>query len=129
MKVGAVIYCRVSTKDQTLNLSLPTQERECRLYCKKQGWNVEQVFIEQGESAKTVNRPEFQRLLLYCRENKNKIGFLVVYNLSRFSRHTLDHHQIKALLSGFGVRLLSATEPLDDSPAGIFIEDMIAAVA
>jgi site-specific DNA recombinase len=129
MKANAVIYCRVSTKEQAQNLSLSTQERECRLYCQRQGLNIDRVFVEEGESAKTVNRPEFQKLLLYCRENKKNIGYVVVYALSRFSRHTTDHHQIKALLSGFGVKLRSATEPIDDSSSGKFIESMIAAVA
>src|SRR4030095_7634914 len=128
-KIPTIIYCRVSTKEQAQNLSLATQERECRLYCQRQGFHVDRVFIEEGESAKTVNRPEFQKLLLYCRENKRKIGYVVVYSLSRFSRHTTDHHQIKALLSSFGVRLRSATEPIDDSSSGKFIESMIAAVA
>src|SRR5258708_5534386 len=126
---GAVIYCRVSTKEQTQNLSLPTQERQCRMYCEQNGFSVERVFIEEGESAKTTNRPQFQNLLLYCREYKKKVDYVVVYSLSRFSRHTTDHHEVKALLSSFGVRLRSATEPIDDSSSGKFIESMIAAVS
>ncbi len=36
--VGAVIYVRVSTKEQTENLSLPTQLRACEEYCRRQGY-------------------------------------------------------------------------------------------
>ncbi len=129
MNASAVIYCRVSTKEQAQNLSLAVQERECRSYCQRQGFHVDKVFVEEGESAKTVNRREFQKMLLYCGENKKKIGYVVVYALSRFSRHTTDHHQVRALLSGFGVRLRSATEPIDESSSGQFIETMISAVA
>ncbi len=111
------------------NLSLSTQEQQCRMYCAQNGWEVGRVFIEQGESAKTTNRPEFRNLLIYCRENKKKVDFVVVYSLSRFSRHTTDHHSVKAVLSSFGVRLRSATEPIDDSSSGKFIESMIAAVS
>lgn len=85
--------------------------------------------MEEGESAKTTNRRQFQNMLLYCREHKKKVDYVVVYWLSRFSRHTSDHHEIKALLSSFGVRLRSATEPIDDSSSGKFIESMIAAVS
>jgi DNA invertase Pin-like site-specific DNA recombinase len=35
--VGAMIYVRVSTKEQTENLSLPTQLRACEEYCRRQG--------------------------------------------------------------------------------------------
>jgi len=99
------------------------------MYCEQNGFSVERVFIEEGESAKTTNRPQFQNLLLYCREYKKKVDYVVVYSLSRFSRHTTDHHEVKALLSSFGVRLRSATEPIDDSSSGKFIESMIAAVS
>jgi site-specific DNA recombinase len=54
----AVIYCRVSTKDQTKNLSLPTQEKACREYCIREGYEVVAVFVEEGESAKTADGPD-----------------------------------------------------------------------
>jgi hypothetical protein len=38
--VGAVIYVRVSTKEQTENLSLPTQLRACEEYCRRQGYGA-----------------------------------------------------------------------------------------
>jgi DNA invertase Pin-like site-specific DNA recombinase len=38
--VGAVIYVRVSTKEQTENLSLPTQLRACEEYCRCQGYEI-----------------------------------------------------------------------------------------
>ena len=37
---GAVIYIRVSTKEQTENLSLPTQLRACEEYCRRQGYEI-----------------------------------------------------------------------------------------
>ena len=36
--IGAVIYVRVSTKEQTGNLSLPTQLRACEEYCRREGF-------------------------------------------------------------------------------------------
>ena len=47
----AVIYCRVSSADQVKNLSLSTQEKACREYCAREGYDVDQVFIDAGESA------------------------------------------------------------------------------
>ena len=54
--VGAVIYVRVSTKEQTENLSLPTQLRACEDYCRRQGYEVLERFHEEGESAKSTDR-------------------------------------------------------------------------
>src|SRR5215469_7880386 len=52
----AVIYTRVSTREQMANLSLPTQEKACTDYCARQGLQVDRVFVEEGESAKSVDR-------------------------------------------------------------------------
>ena len=71
--VGAVIYVRVSTKEQTENLSLPTQLRACEEYCRRQGYEVLERFHEEGESAKTTDRSQLQNLLTYCRLNKGRV--------------------------------------------------------
>lgn len=56
----AVIYCRVSSEEQVKNLSLPTQQKACIEYCNRQGFEVDKIFVEEGESAKTTNHTEFQ---------------------------------------------------------------------
>src|SRR6516164_5369510 len=43
--VGAVIYVRVSTKEQTENLSLPTQLRACEEYCRTHKGKVHFVIV------------------------------------------------------------------------------------
>ncbi len=124
----AVIYCRVSTKEQSKNLSLPTQLRSCRDYCSRQGYGVAQVFEDAGESAKTTDRPEFQRLLEYCRLNKGRVQFVVVFNLTRFSRNAHDHAVVRALLLRLGVSLRSVSEPIGDDAVGKLTENMLAAI-
>ncbi len=65
----AVIYCRVSTKEQAEEgNSLVTQERNCREYALKNGYDIAHVFIEQGESAKTADRTELQKLFIFYSE-------------------------------------------------------------
>ena len=96
--VGAVIYVRVSTKEQTENLSLPTQLKACEEYCEHQGFKVLARFREEGESAKTADRTELQKLLQFCRINKGKVYFVVVFNLTRFAREKYDHFALRAHL-------------------------------
>jgi len=45
--VGAIIYIRVSTKEQTENLSLPTQLRVCEEYCRREGFEILERFKER----------------------------------------------------------------------------------
>ena len=124
----AVIYCRVSTDEQVKNLSLSTQEKACKEYCQQHSLDVDRVFVEEGESAKTTNRPQFQKLLSYCRENKGRVQSVVVYHTSRFARNSHDHLVVRALLSGYGVSLRSVNETIDESSQGKFLETVLAAV-
>jgi site-specific DNA recombinase len=125
--VGAIIYIRVSTKEQTENLSLPTQLRACEEYCERQGFEVLARFREEGESAKTADRTELQRLLEYCRVNKGKVQFVVVFNLTRFAREKYDHFALRAHLKSLGISLRSATEPINDTSTGKLMEGVLAA--
>ena len=68
-------------REQTEHLSLPTQLRACEEYCRREGFEIVQRFKEEGESAKTADRTELQRLLAYCRTNKGKVQFVVVFSL------------------------------------------------
>ena len=126
---GALIYTRVSTQRQTENLSLPTQLRACEEYCGREGFEVLDRFQEDGESAKTADRPALQRLLTYCRTNKGKVHFVVVYNLARFAREKYDHFTLRSYLKGLGISLRSATEPIDDTSIGKLMEGVLAAFA
>ena len=127
--IGAVIYVRVSTKEQTENLSLPTQLRKCEEYCRYHGYEILERFHEEGESAKTTDRTELKKLLEFCRHQKGRVHFLVVYNLTRFARDKYDHFALRAHLQSLGISLRSATEPIDDTSTGKLMEGVLAAFA
>ncbi len=127
--VGAVIYIRVSTKEQTENLSLSTQLKACEEYCERQGFKVLARFREEGESAKTADRTQLQKLLHFCRTNKGRVQFVVVFNLTRFAREKYDHFALRAHLKSLGISLRSATEPIDDTSTGKLMEGVLAAFA
>src|SRR5712691_11465854 len=127
--VGAVTYIRVSTKEQTENLSLSTQLKACEEYCQRQGFEVLARFREEGESAKTADRTELQKLLQFCRLHKGRVQFVVVFNLTRFAREKYDHFALRAHLKSLGISLRSATEPIDDTSAGKLMEGVLASFA
>lgn len=126
----AVIYCRVSTKEQVEEgNSLATQEKYCRDYALKHNFEVSAVFIEEGESAKTADRTELQKLLLFCSKKQNHITAIIIYKIDRLSRNTDDYSQIRLLLKRYGVEIKSTSELFEDNPAGRFMENIIANVA
>jgi site-specific DNA recombinase len=126
----AVIYCRVSTDRQVRHGdSLETQKASCLAYCKQHGYEVADIFMEEGESAQTLDRTQLQKLIDYCQKNKGKVQVMVVNSISRFSRETLDHKTLRVVLYGHGVTLRSVTEPIDDTAEGEFMEHIISGVA
>jgi hypothetical protein len=54
--IGAVVYIRVSTKEQTENLSSPTQLRACEDYCRREGYEVLERFWVWQERRATVKK-------------------------------------------------------------------------
>ncbi len=124
-----VIYCRVSSKEQVEGTSLQMQERLCSDFAVKLGMNVEKIFIEEGESAKSANRPAFQKAIRYAVDHCKTVGAVIVYKLDRFARNMEDYVQFKVLLKKYDIKLLSATEQLTDDPVGKFCEGMLALVA
>ena len=90
---------------------------------------VAREFTDAGESAKTTDRPEFKKLLEYCRANKGKVQCIAVYNLSRFSRNAHDYAVLRALLQSFGVSIRSVNEPIADDTIGKLTANILAAIA
>ena len=115
---SVAIYIRVSTKEQLQGGSLATQLRACMDYSERHGYEVASVFQEEGESAKTADRSELQRMLAYCVERQGEVEGVVVYSVDRFSRNVEDFITLGGDLRKLGIRLLLATQEVDDTPEG-----------
>src|SRR3989344_4304618 len=126
----AVIYIRVSSEEQVENFSLKTQEEICRRDAKYKGYEIAEVFREEGKSAKTITgRPTLVNMLDYCRKNKRQIQAIFVYRLDRLSRQTSDYLAIRARLITYGISIVSATEPTGNSPTEKLLETVLASFA
>ncbi len=126
----AVVYIRVSSEEQVENYSLGTQEEICRREAKFKGYEVLEVFREEGRSAKTIiGRPELLSMLDYCRKNKKDVQAVFVYRLDRLSRQTQDYLALRKRLFDYGIAIISATEPTGNSPTETMFETILASFA
>ena len=57
-----VIYARYSSDNQREE-SIEGQIRECKAFADKNGIDIIEIYIDRALSAKTDNRPDFQRLI------------------------------------------------------------------
>ena len=86
MRENVIVYCRVSSDEQTLGSSLQVQEERICRYCEANGYNIIKVYKED-ESAKTFEkRPEMMRIVDYIKKNKGKVQKLLFLRWDRFSR-------------------------------------------
>ncbi len=125
----AIIYCRVSTHEQIQGTSLAMQEKLCREYAQHNNLEVLAIFIEQGESAKSANRTEFQKALAFCTNKKRPVDQFVVYKLDRFARNQNDHVIVQAMLRKANTKLRSVTEPIDETAIGKAMEGVLSVFA
>ena len=128
--MNAIIYVRVSTTEQAeFGYSLTAQQDICTEYAKRNNYIVLKIFIEKGESAKTLNRTALKEMLEYARINKNKIDALIIYKIDRLSRNSLECLSLRYKLDKYSIDLKSVTEPFDDSAMGTFTADLFSIVA
>jgi site-specific DNA recombinase len=112
---NCVIYTRVSSKEQELGYSLETQRKACEEYAKKTQYTVMGIFGGTYESAKTDERKEFNRMLSFVKKSREKISYIIVYSVDRFSRSGANAIYIKDQLREQGIYLVAVTQPGDAS--------------
>lgn len=108
-----IIYARYSSDSQREE-SIEGQLRECKEYAERQGITILSTYIDRALSAKTDNRPEFQRMV---RDSANGLfDVVIVWKLDRFARNRYDSAHYKNLLKKNGVKVVSAQEaPAEDA--------------
>ena len=122
----AVIYARYSSDNQREE-SIEGQIRECTAYAEKNGITVIKHYIDRAFSAKTDNRPEFQQMIKDS--DKKLFDIVLVWKLDRFARNRYDSAHYEYQLERNHVKLVSATEPISDGPAGIMVKSMLTGMA
>lgn len=124
---SAVIYIRVSTEEQDkFGFSVETQTHTCLEFAHREGYSIRKIYVEEGLSAKNLNRPEAQKLLKFCDSDKNNIQAIIVWRLDRLSRFNVDYHgTIRPILINRDIKLLSATEINADTIEGEYLRNII----
>lgn len=104
-----VIYARYSSDNQREE-SIEGQIRDCRAYAERNGIEIVGTYIDRAYSARTDNRPDFQKMIKDSA--KGKFDVVIVWKLDRFSRNRYDSAKYKATLKKNGVKVISAMEPI-----------------
>ena len=118
----AAIYCRVSTKDQSLDL----QTKLLIEYCVGRGWS-HQVFAEKISGTKS-KRPELLKIMELARTGQ--IDVVVCLKLDRFARSLKDLLSLLYGLTSHNVAFVCVKDQIDlTTPAGKLMVHLLGAFA
>ncbi|CZT55649.1 recombinase family protein [Solibaculum mannosilyticum] len=124
--MNGVIYARYSDASQREE-SIEGQIRECKEYAQRNGIRIINIYVDRALSAKTDNRPDFQRMIQDS--EKGLFDVVMVWKLDRFARNRFDSAHYKAILRKNGVKILSAMENISNGPEGIILESLLEGMA
>lgn len=118
----AVIYARYSSDKQN-EQSIEGQLHVCQQYAKANDILVLDTYIDRAMTGTNDNRPDFQRMIKDS--EKKEFSYILVYKLDRFSRNKYETAIHKKTLKDNGVKVISATENIPDTPEGIILEALL----
>ena len=117
-----VIYARYSSDNQREE-SIEGQLRECKEFAEKKGITIVNIYVDRALSAKTDNRPDFQKMIKDSAKGLFEVA--IVWKLDRFARNRYDSAVYKSKLKKNGVKVLSAKENISEGSEGIILEAML----
>ncbi len=122
------LYARVSSDRQDVDLSVAAQLRALRDYAEKNGYIVAREYVDEAESGRIADRPQFRKMLDEASKSEAPFKEILVWKFSRFTRKREHAVAFKSMLRRRGVRVVSITEQADDTPTGKLLEAIIESV-
>lgn len=124
--INAVGYCRFSSDNQS-DASAEAQELAIRNYAKQNDIVLIHVYTDKAQSGTNDNRREFQQMITDSK--KKEFNQVLVYQFDRFARNKEDSFLNKFDLRKNGVKVVSITERIEDTPEGAMMETMLEGMA
>jgi DNA invertase Pin-like site-specific DNA recombinase len=113
---NAGLYLRLSKEDSDENEaeseSIANQKDFLTRYVLEQGWNIEDIYIDDGYTGTNFNRPAFKRLLKAIEEGR--VNLVITKNLSRLGRDYIDTgHYIERYFPQRNIRYIALNDGID----------------
>ncbi len=120
------VYARVSDPRQAQKETpIQAQLDAAQAWVGDNDAEIVKTYIEPGESARTDNRPVFRRMIADARRTPAPFDTILIWKFNRFARNREDSVVHKAMLQRRGIRVVSLTQHIDDSPPGKMLEGML----
>ena len=97
--IPAALYARVSSNRQDVDLSVSAQLRGLRDYAEKNGYVVAREYVDEAESGRIADRPQFRKMLDEASKPNSPFHEILVWKFSRFTRKREHAVAFKSMLS------------------------------
>lgn len=116
----AIQYIRISDKDQS-HFSLDGQQETNQRYAARMGIDIIRTYIDNGESARDFDRPNWKKLMKDLEANKARIDFLIVMKYDRLIRNAAQGLMaLEKIEMRWNIKVLSSTEQISIDPNSPF---------
>lgn len=123
----AVAYARYSS-DRQREESIDAQLRAINEYCEKENIKIVAVFTDEAQTGKNSDRDNFQDMITGILKDRYAIDYVLVHKFNRFARNQYDSAIYKKRLKEKGVKVISVTQKIDDTPEGEMMERFLEAM-
>ena len=123
---NAGIYVRLSKDDERAGESLSIENQKLILtkYVAEQGWNIVDIYVDDGYSGTSFDRPAVTRLLEDAKAGK--INLIIVKDLSRFGRNYIQVGQyIDYIFPTYNIRFIALNDNVDTLNSNSTAMDML----
>ena len=127
-RTPVALYARVSSDRQDVDLSVAAQLRALRDYAEKNDYLVCREYVDEAESGRIADRPQFQKMLDAAGKPEAPFKEILVWKFSRFTRKREHAVAFKSMLRRRGIRVVSITEQAEDTASGRLLEAIIEGV-
>lgn len=110
----AGLYLRLSKDDERAGESVSIENQKMLLtnYAEEEGWDIVDVYIDDGWSGTNFQRPSFQRMIADARDKR--INVIVVKDLSRLGRNHIEVGRLTDdVFPELGVRFVAVNDRVD----------------
>jgi len=109
------VYCRLSRDDNNGNLvsmSIENQRQMLTDYVKEKGWNLREIYIDDGYTGTNFDRPDFKRMIVDA--EAGKINCIITKDLSRLGRNYVKTgYYTEELFVEMGIRFIAVNDSID----------------
>lgn len=97
--IRCVLYIRVSSEEQVKHgYSLQAQRERLVDYCKQKGYQVVDIYVDEGKSARSKLKSRTELLRLIEDAKQHKFNRIVFWRLDRWFRNISDYYKVQEIL-------------------------------